>query len=73
MADTRYRPAKGVYPPDSLRRVIARLIGEIGARAAARELGVHREQLISIAANVPVLEGTIALVTQRLRERGAAQ
>jgi len=74
MADNanRYRPAKGVYPPPDLQREIAALIGEVGARAASRDLGVHREQLISIAANVPVLEGTIALVSQRLRERKAA-
>lgn len=72
MADTRYRPPKGVYPPSDLRTLVSDLIGTIGARALARELGVHREQLISIAADVPVLEGTIALVRERLRERRAA-
>lgn len=72
MADKQYRPPKGVYPPEELKNEVADLIAKLGVRALARELRVHREQLISIAANVPVLEGTIALVRERLRERSAA-
>jgi hypothetical protein len=72
MADTRYRPSKGVYPPDDLRDQVSSLIGQVGVRALSRELRVHREQLISIAAGVPVLEGTIALVRERLRNGEAA-
>jgi hypothetical protein len=35
-------------------------------------LRLRREQLISVAAGVPVLAGTIALVQQRLAESEAA-
>jgi hypothetical protein len=72
MAVTKYRPSKGIYPPEDLATQVSTLLGEVGARSLSRELRVHREQLISIAARVPVLEGTIALVRERLRERRAA-
>jgi hypothetical protein len=72
MADNGYRPARGIYPPDELRSQVAELLRKVGARALGRELRIHREQLISIAAGVPVLEGTVALVRERLREREAA-
>ncbi|MES1186327.1 MAG: hypothetical protein ABUL60_21130 [Myxococcales bacterium] len=72
MTDIEYRQRRGVFPPAELRVRVAGLLMRLGPRAAAKALGVHREQLISVAAGVPVLAGTIALVEQRLREGGGA-
>jgi len=72
MADNSYRHRRGVLPPEDLRARISALLSALGPRGAARKLRIHREQLISVAAGVPVLAGTIALVQQRLAESEAA-
>jgi hypothetical protein len=71
-ADNGYRHRRGVSPPAELTTKISALLTQLGPRAASRRLGVHREQLISVAAGVPVLAGTIALIQQRLAESEAA-
>jgi hypothetical protein len=71
-ADNRYRHRRGIVPPVELTEKISALLGALGPRAASRRLRIHREQLISVAAGVPVLAGTIALVQQRLAESEGA-
>lgn len=71
MTDKQQR-RRGVLPPADLRRRVGELIAAVGPRAAARRLKVHREQLISVAAGVPVLAGTVALIQQRIDESEAA-
>jgi hypothetical protein len=71
MANKRYR-RRGVAVPLEVQQRIAELLKELGPRRAAEKLRVRREQLISVAAGVPVLAGTIALVQQRLAESEAA-
>jgi hypothetical protein len=70
MADNEYPHRRGVVPPSYLTARISALLALVGPREASKRLRVHREQLISVAAGVPVLAGTIALVEQRLREAG---
>jgi hypothetical protein len=71
-ADNSYRHKRGIVPPRDLSTKVAALLNTLGPRAASRLLRMHREQLISVAAGVPVLAGTIALVQQRLAESEAA-
>jgi hypothetical protein len=58
-----------VLPPASLRAIVGTILEELGPNQAALTLNVHREQLISVAAGVPVLAGTVALLEQRIKER----
>jgi hypothetical protein len=58
-------------PPDVQSR-ISQLLKSLGPQEAAARLRVRKEQLISVAAGVPVLAGTIALIQQRLAESEAA-
>lgn len=48
------------------------MLKTLGPQRAAAKLRVRREQLISVAAGVPVLAGTVALIEQRLAESEAA-
>ena len=72
MMPNRHKPPRGVYPPAELRTAVVALLGTLGPRAAAAKLRVRRDVLVNIAAGMPVLEGSVALVQQRLRETGAA-
>lgn len=70
MTDKELSRRRGVLPSQELSERIAALLLHLGPCIAARRLRVGREQLISVAAGVPVLAGTIALVQQRLIESG---
>lgn len=59
---------RGQVAPGEVRGPIAALLADLGPRGAVRRMRMHREQLIAIAAGVPVLEGTIALARERLAE-----
>jgi hypothetical protein len=71
MVNKRYR-RRGVTAPLDVQQRISALLQALGPQRAAAMLRLRREQLISVAAGVPVLAGTIALVQQRLAESEAA-
>lgn len=58
------RRQKGVNPSQELREAVAARLHELGVPAAVSASRIHREQLISVAAGVPVLEGTILRAAQ---------
>lgn len=53
---------------DAIRARAAALVRSRGPNPAARELGVSREAVLSLAAGAPVTRGTIALARERLRQ-----
>lgn len=68
---TDHRPPRGLLAPDDIRDPIARLVRTIGARAAARRLGLSREQVLSIAAGAPVTMGTVVQAREALSREAA--
>lgn len=67
-----WRTRRGVRPAPETRAYISELIAEFGPRGAAKELGISRECVIAILADLPVLRGTIAIVHEYRRSREAA-
>lgn len=65
MTDDAHRTRRGQVAPPDLRERAAALIAREGPTRAARQLGIRRESLISLAAGIPVLPGTIALFRER--------
>ena len=64
------KPRRGIYPPKAVQDQVARELLEHGVRAVATASGINREQLISVAAGMPVLVGTVMRVENWLK--GAA-
>ena len=68
MTDTRpkRRLAKGILPGTALQTAVAGRLRSLGVAAAAEESGVHREQLLTVAAGQRVLAGTVLRVERWL-------
>jgi hypothetical protein len=52
---------------DAIRAWAAERLRTVGANGAARELGVGRETLLSLAVGAPVQDGTFAKIRERRR------
>lgn len=72
MGESKKHPGGTQAPPAEMRKRVSVLLASMGVRAASRLLRVNRDPLLAIAAGVPVREGTILLVQQRLAESEAA-
>lgn len=59
MPDTRRRK-RGVRAPEALRKRVRELVDRHGTRGAAIRLGLSRDAVITLLADLPVLRGTIA-------------
>jgi hypothetical protein len=69
MGDQKHRRRPGRCPaPGTLRDEVRALLESHGASGLERELNIPRRTLACLAAGLPVLEGTVALVRQRIRE-----
>lgn len=51
---------------------MAALLHAVGIREAARRLRMNRDPLLAVAAGLPVREGTLLLLGQRLADSEAA-
>lgn len=71
MADVRQR-RRGIRAPAEMRERVTALVREVGPRPAARRLGVSRDAVIGIVADLDVMPGTIALVERALARPEAA-
>ncbi len=63
---------RDVEPDDDIRTRAAKLVREQGPNGAAKDLGVGRETVLSLAAGARVNRGTLALIRERLRRGNAA-
>lgn len=52
--------------PEPIRQYALRAVRDWGPRAAARRLGIGRSAVISVAAGLPVMAGTLALVREAM-------
>lgn len=52
---------------EAIRVIAAERLRALGANGAARELGVGRDTLLSLAAGAPVQDGTFAKIRERRR------
>lgn len=56
---------RGTRPPQYLRDAAAALVDEVGDRMAAKELKMARGTLARVLADMPLNEGTLALLEVR--------
>lgn len=71
MANTKH-PQRGIRCPEEIRRRVSADVEREGVRFTARKLGMNRQTVLSLVANLPVLPGTVALAREAYGSGGRA-
>ena len=66
------RDPRCIDPPPELRDQVRGVILALGARDAARHLGVGRDTCLAIALGLPAMPGSLSLVRESLRRAPSA-